>query len=522
MKHTFLTISACLVGFILAFPPITSGVELPPEEVYAGHKLIDDWNTEAAEHFTNTLLKKYPESGDAYFLKARVEFLKGNHELAAKILKQVTGKHSEVHEFKNLVYETYEETKLFATSESKHFIYRYQKGSDEILVHYATKVLEKSYKILGKIFDYYPKEKVLVEFYPNRESFSKISPLTLDDIAISGTVALCKYNRIMMISPGSLVRGYNWMDTLSHEYTHYILTKKSRNNLPLWMHEGIAKYFETRWRNNYAYLTPIMETMLAGGLKKNYLISLDDMMPSLAKLKTAEDVQLAYAEVSTMVEYLIQIHGDEAISTLLERLAREESFDLVIADILGTNLDIFQKKWKTFVKQKKLKTIPGLKLPGVHFKANRSYDEPSREYREIDNQKSRDLTFLGDILQSRNFYKAALIEYRRAVDQSKVFSPILHNKLAKGYLITKEYNKAEVILNKSLDLYPMFHSTLANLGGLYFDMGDIEKSRSFYERAIEINPFNPFPHMRLMTIYQKLGWKKEKELQTKLFGYIDH
>jgi len=28
--------------------------------------------------------------------------------------------------------------------------------------------------------------------------------------------------------------------------------------------------------------------------------------------------------------------------------------------------------------------------------------------------------------------------------------------------------------------------------------------------------------MRLMTIYQKLEWKKEKELQTKLFGYIDH
>jgi len=203
-------------------------------------------------------------------------------------------------------------------------------------------------------------------------------------------------------------------------------------------------------------------------------------------------------------------------------LAKEESFDLVISDTLGTNLDIFQKKWKNFVKQKKLKTIPGLKPPGVHFKADRLSGEPSKEYREIDDRKSRDLTFLGDILQSRNFYKAALIEYRRAVDQSKVFSPILHNKLAKGYLITKEYNKAEVILNKSLDLYPMFHSTLANLGELYFDMGDIEKSRSFYERAIEINPFNPFPHMRLMTIYQKLGWKKEKELQTKLFGYIDH
>ncbi len=522
MKHIFLTLSTYLVWLIIVFPPITSASELSAEEVYAGHKLIDDWNIETAEHFTNTLLKKHPKSGDAYFLKARVEFLKGNHELAAKTLRQVTSNHSEVHEFKNLVYETYEETKKFTTSESKHFIYRYQKGSDEILVHYATKVLEKSYKLLGKIFNYYPKEKVLVEFYPNRESFSKISPLTVDDIAISGTVALCKYNRIMMISPGSLVRGYNWMDTLSHEYTHYILTKKSRNNLPLWMHEGIAKYFETRWRDNYVYLTPIMETMLAGGLQKNYLISLDDMMPSLAKLKTAEDVQLAYAEVSTMIEYLTQVHGDEVISTLLEKLAKEESFDLAMSDTIGINLDTFQKEWKNFVKQKKLKTIPGLKPPGVHFKADRLFGEPSKEYREIDDRKSRDLTFLGDILQSRNFYKAALIEYQRAIDQSKVFSPILHNKLAKTYLITKKYNKAEVILNRSLNYYPMFHSTLATMGELYFNTGDTKRSRDFYERAIHVNPFNPLVHMRLMTIYQKLEWKKEKKLQTKLFGYIDH
>jgi len=265
-----------------------------------------------------------------------------------------------------------------------------------------------------------------------------------------------------------------------------------------------------------------METMLAGGLKKNYLISLDDMMPSLAKLKTAEDVQLAYAEVSTMIEYLTQVHGDEVISTLLEKLAKEESFDLAMSDSIGINLDIFQRKWKNFVKQKKLKTIPGLKPPGVHFKADRLSGEPSKEYREIDDRKSRDLTFLGDILQSRNFYKAALIEYQRAIDQSKAFSPILHNKLARAHLITKEYNKAEVILNRSLNYYPMFHSTLATMGELYFDTGDTKRSRDFYERAIQINPFNPFVHMRLMTIYQKLEWKKEKELQTKLFGYIDH
>ena len=522
MKNIFLFTSIFLTGWTLVFPITTSAIELPPEEIYAGHKLIEDWDTATAEQFTNTLLKKYPESGDVYFLKARVEFLKGNHRLAAKILKQVTGNHNEVQELKRLVYNTYEETKLFVTSESEHFIYRYQKGPDEILVHYATKVLEKSYRILGKIFKYYPKEKVLVEFYPNKESFSKISPLTLNDIAISGTVALCKYNRITMISPGSLIRGYNWLDTLSHEYIHYILTKKSKNNLPLWMHEGIAKYFETRWRNGQEYLTPIMETMLAGGLQKNYLISLSEMMPSLAKLKTAEDVQLAYAEVATMIEYLIQNYGDNAIPTLLEKLAEEETFSSAINSTLGIKLDIFQDKWKYFVKQKKLRIIPGLKPPGVFFKSNRLTEEPRKEYQELDDRKSRDLTFLGDILQSRNFYKAALIEYQRAIDQSKTFSPILHNKLAKTHIITKDYDKAKVILSRSLNYYPMFHSTLTNMGELYFDMGDIEKSLNFYERAVQINPFNPFVHIRLMTIYKKLKLVKKKELQAKLFEYINH
>ena len=96
------------------------------------------------------------------------------------------------------------------------------------------------------------------------------------------------------------------MDTLSHEYVHYILTKKSRNRLPLWMHEGIAKLLETRWRDDLNYMSPIMETILSGALKNDYRVPLGDMMPSLAKLKTAKDVQLAYAEVSTMMEYLLE------------------------------------------------------------------------------------------------------------------------------------------------------------------------------------------------------------------------
>ena len=136
-------------------------------------------------------------------------------------------------------------SRIFCSRESEHFIFRFKDGPDEILIHHAKEALEKSYDILGKLLNHYPSQKVIVELYPSREPFSKVSPLTLKDIMTSGTVALCKYNRLMAISPGSLLRGYNWLDTLSHEYVHYLLTQKSGNKVPLWLHEGLAKFFES-------------------------------------------------------------------------------------------------------------------------------------------------------------------------------------------------------------------------------------------------------------------------------------
>ncbi|MEE2987088.1 MAG: hypothetical protein VX667_04785, partial [Nitrospinota bacterium] len=202
-------------------------ISMGPDEIFDGHKLIEDWDIAEAERLTLRLLENYPESGDAHFLNARVQFMTGHYDFAWNILKQVEDSHRSVKEFKTLAKNTREATRNFISQESKHFIFLFEEGPDEILAHYAEQALEKSYTVLGKLLNYYPEEKVRVEIYPDRKKFSRISPLTLKDIVTSGTVALCKYHRIMMISPGSLIRGYNWLDTLSHEYTHYLLTKKS-------------------------------------------------------------------------------------------------------------------------------------------------------------------------------------------------------------------------------------------------------------------------------------------------------
>lgn len=489
------------------------------DQFHLGYQLVQDWDITSADKLSQQLLEEHPESGDAHLLRARVEFMKGNYERSWKLLRRVGDNFSQVKEFKTHVDATRRASQNFISKETKHFIFRFEEGPDEILIHRAEEVLEMSYQVLGKILNYYPEEKVLVEFYPDREPFSHISPLTLKDILTSGTVALCKYNRIMMISPGSLVRGFNWMDTLSHEYVHYLLTKKSRNHLPLWMQEGVAKFLESRWRQEEQYLSPIMETVLSKALNNDYRVPLEAMMPSFAKLKTAEDVQLAYAEVSSMMEYLTTIKGLDVLPNILESLSSGAEFENIFLQYAGQDLIEFQKNWEAWAKQLTYKSIPGIKSLPIEFK-NRKGIERNKP-RMLVSRKTRDFAFLADILKSRDHFKAAIIEYQKALHASSTHSPILFNKLAATYLQTQNYDEAELLLKKSLEYFPDFHTSLVNMGELYFSRQDYETGRVYFEKAVRINPFNPFVHMRLILVYDKLGLAREKELQAKQFSYID-
>jgi len=523
MKTLHRTATACLLAlFVWALGTGASFAGLQ-EDLTRGYSLIDQWRFDEAEAHTQKLMKKYPESGDVLFFKARVIFYRGDYDRSLQLLEKVSESEPTVKDFKRHVAETAHATKGMVSQESEHFIFRYTDGADAVLIPYAEEVLEKSYQVLGDILGHHPKQKVIVEIYPSREPFSRISPLTFKDIMTSGTVALCKYNRLMMISPGSLVRGYDWMDTLSHEYVHYLLSSKSHNNVPLWLHEGIAKFLETRWRDDPGYLTPIMETVLADGLSNNYLIDFEAMMPSFANLETAEDVQLAYAEVASMVQYLVELKGDRVLDALVSELKKERSIDEVMTGIAGKNLSGFQKDWKAHMKTQKLKRIPGLKVLKFQFKKKRGSDRAEDEEGEralIESSRARDLTLLGDILKSRDYMKAAIIEYQKAISESDTLSPVLYNKLAATHMLTQEYGEAETLLSKSLDYYPQFPTTLVNMGEVQFLRKNYEAARDHFVQAERINPFNPQVHQRLIRIYAALGDNEKKDRQEKLLSLI--
>ena len=119
----------------------------------------------------------------------------------------------------------------------------------------------------------------------------------------------------MITSPLGTANGYGWADTIAHEFIHLRhFQKKSRNNIPIWFHEGLPNFTRRCGGDPPGEaLGPFSEKLLAEAARDQEFITFDQMHPSMAKLPSQKATALAFAEVFTVVEYLRQTHGVDSI-----------------------------------------------------------------------------------------------------------------------------------------------------------------------------------------------------------------
>lgn len=84
----------------------------------------------------------------------------------------------------------------------------------------------------------------------------------------------------------------------------------------------------------------------------------------------------------------------------------------------------------------------------------------------------------------------------------------------------KKYERALELLTQIEEYYPQFPTTLANIGELNFRTGDMEQAAKYYEEAVQINPFHPAAHTRLIQIFDQTGQIEKREKQQKLYAFI--
>ena len=505
------------------FPLSLSAQTVSSENLRSLTEKLEKWEVEEAWLEVGAHLSREPKNPQFLELAAQIAFHRGDYPEALKFMKASieAGEEDErKRAFALFMEQTIGVLSPCVKFESPHFVILLDEKQDGVLKDYLIDTLEKTYQVMARQYAFEPKEKVRVEVFPDTKAFYYASTLSARDIEVTGAVGLTQFNKLMLLSPRSLVYGYRWLDAISHEYLHYLIVKQTANKAPIWFHEGLSKYEETRWREGPSYLSTTYQNLLARALTAGRLIPFEKMEPSLVKLENPEDVHLAYAQAASAIEFLIGKAGYGGLREVMRRMSASPSRGAgeALREVLNMGFTKFEGEWKEFLVAKGLKEAGGAGVRHFKIKDGKANEE-TVDMEEIKSLVARNRAHLGDLLKERGRVGAAVTEYRRALDENKESIPII-NRLASALILMDRHREALEMLLKAREFSPDHPTVSTQLGQTYLKLGKFKEAKESFQEVIEINPFNPEVHRDLALAYEMLGdrqsARKEREAFRKL------
>ncbi|HEY8207878.1 MAG TPA: tetratricopeptide repeat protein [Myxococcaceae bacterium] len=478
---------------------------------------LEAWDVDGAQAALDAVGAKGGSDDEAIlYFRGRIAFERGEYQKAVELLEKA-GVQDRAGSYVRLAKDTQEVVKRHQKQESAHFIFEYPPGKDEVLAPYALETLEAQRLALLADLGHAPAGKIRVEVVNDARELARVSTLTLNQIRTTGTIAICKFNKLMVTSPKAVLKGYDWQDTLAHEYTHLVVSQKSRNTVPIWLHEGMAKYLESRWRGSAGLaMSPSTLALLGMRVKKDRLIPFEKMHPSIALLPTAEDAATAFAEVFYAVDMIFKEYGTRGLQTIIDELKAGKTDRRAVELATSRSFDAFEKAWLAHVKKQQFpkelipldaKVVLKEDAPGKK-KEDKKREIGFGDFKEVEEEEGRKYAHLGEVLREKGRAGAAAEEYGRAYRVVGDKYESVSNKYALALLEVRRTEEAERVLEGSLRVHPGSPYTNVHLGRIYLARQDWAKAEKAYLEALSTDPFDEEIHFALLRAGSQLGNKK--------------
>jgi tetratricopeptide (TPR) repeat protein len=467
--------------------PESSCTSLSPFEQF--QRALWDEDLRRALKYFDLIERQYnPNDPLRLFAEAQLRFYEGDYARALSLTTQLLkkAKTPQVAEFSNLVQRTWEKTnqmKIYPDPLVKVYVLS---GTDELLAPFVIETVRKAYEVFSRELGIElspPDLPIRVEIYSRMEDFVAVSTLSQKEVETSGTIALTKFHRIMIISPRLLARGYRWRDTLAHELVHYLLLAKGGNPIPLWLHEGIAKYWERRWRDRAFGLTPVQETLLDQARRRGRWVPFQRMMPSLAKLRTGYETALAFSELAFWVHRFVERRGISAVREILDAFSRSDRDGY---QALGGGIEELWQGFLEDIARAKLNPLPEYRFLPLLLGEEGEGEEGGSSLPELAKRSIR----LGDLLKEEGRWISAISEYTQAERVIGGETIPLAMKKAEAYIIGGRYSLAQEVLERTLRRDPDRATTYYLLGRIALFRGRLEEALGYFEDAFSITPFH--------------------------------
>ncbi len=459
-------------------------------------------DVEGAERALAGLPAREAQSADVLFQRGLVHFYSGRYDAAVRDMEQAVAdapRAPQLAEWRRLLgwaTAARDITRDFAEARSSNgrYVVRYRDGPDSVLVPYALEALRAADEAIRNQLGVELPAPIRLEVYPSARTLAEVSSLSLAHIQTTGTVALCKWNRLMVASPRSLLYGYPWLDTINHELVHLALSYASRNHAPVWFHEGLAKLFERTWRGlpPGAYLAPPTITLLLKAAQEKRLIAFDRMHPSIAMLPSQEDAALAFAQVVTFLDRFRERFGDAGLTRTIQLLASGQDVRVALSKVASEAFGELEAKWRSTLTERERPELGASKELRLRFVESGQADESL----DVSEGRARKHLRVGDLLWGRRRTLAAAREYETA-QRFAPSDPILASRVARASLAGDQPEHALSAVDAALREHPQHAPLQALRGASLIALARREEAREPLHEAIRLNPFDPDPHCQL-------------------------
>lgn len=470
--------------------------------------------------------KRAPDAAEVKWLRAELAFQRGDYPTAVKLLVGVpdTAVDGLVGQTRKLATSSAAVTEAFVSVRSPkgRFVILHAPGPDGAIAGLAGEVLDAAWEAIGADLGLQPSDPIRVELLGAPADLARLSPLTEAEIETTGTIALSKYNKLMVVSPRATIFGYPWMDTLAHEYTHLLVSRIAHDTVPVWLQEGLARFEQTRWRSAPELrLSASEQTLLASALKKGRLITFDAMHPSMAKLPSQEAAALAYAEVYTLVAWLHGKVGYAGIRAALTAQRDGRSARRAVAETLDLSWAKVEKAWHAHLRSGGHAQAPAVRGAGKPIKFDKGGTDSENVGLEQVGARARKHARLGGMLRARGMLEAAVVEYDKALGAGGPggHEPFVAGKLARTLIEIGLRERdpsapvtaiARTAIGRAIELAaPLLaadpHDAVAavTLGLAYTAQGDWPAVIAAYEAALRVSPFDPATRCGLAEAYSR-------------------
>ncbi len=285
---------------------------------------------------------------------------------------------------------------------------RFQDGADAVLFPVLADAALEMRETLARELGARLPDPIFIDMTRDQLSLAALSGLPEKAAKTTGTVAVAKWGRVLLLSPRATRHGYGWLDTLAHEMTHLVLSMATRDRAPLWLQEGVAKRQEIRWRKRHPFDgVPAADDIASAGIDLGLGLPLTGLGPSIAMLPSAEKAMVAFAQVSSFVAYWVEQSGEAALPKLLVAM-RDATPGSDVAEAIktvsGVSLEDWDARWRAALKATP-RTMPE-ELMGGHGRPTRAV----LGFRDAAKKRR-----LSELLLARGHAEAARIEAERAL-----------------------------------------------------------------------------------------------------------